>query len=184
MRNLARGILVIVAVFVLLLTGTLIVRSRSAADVEPIGGTPSSADLRIKEVNLEEVTKGVRWRLRAEQALMFEQEGRTSLRRLTVQVFQKERSWTVVGDEGDIDQKSKNVEVRKNVVITSDDGLRLDTSVIRWDAEGGRLWTDAPVTFQRDGSIVRGSGMEMTTEDETTTVAGRVRAVFAKRSTR
>jgi LPS export ABC transporter protein LptC len=184
MRNLARGILVVVAVFVLLLTGTLIVRSRSAAHVEPIGPSPSGADLRIKEVDLEEVTKGVRWRLRAEQALMFEQEGRTSLRQLTVHVFQKDRSWTVVGDEGDIHKKSKNVEIRNNVVITSDDGLRLDTSVIRWDAEGGRLWTDAPVTVQRNGSIIRGTGMEMITANEATTVQGRVRAVFAKRSTR
>jgi LPS export ABC transporter protein LptC len=183
MPNLARGILVVVVVFVLLLTGTLIFRSRSAI-VEPIGPSPSSADLRIKEVDLEEETKGVRWRLRAEQALMFEQEARTSLRRLVVQVFLKDRSWTLVGDEGDIDQKTKNVEVRKNVVITSDDGLRLDTSVIRWDAERGRLWTDAPVTFQRDGSTVRGTGMEMTTRDEATTVAGRVRAVFAQRSGR
>lgn len=184
MRNLARGILVIVAVFVLLMAGTMIVRSRSAADVDAIGPSPSAADLRIKEVDLEEVTKGVRWRLRAEQALMFEQEGRTSLRRLTVHVLQKGRSWTVVGDEGDIDQRSKNVEIRNNVVITSDDGLRLETSVIRWDANRGRLWTDAPVRFQRDGSIVRGTGMEMTTEDETTTVEGRVHAVFAKRSSR
>jgi LPS export ABC transporter protein LptC len=183
MRYLARGILTVVAVFVLLLTGTLIVRSR-AAKIEPIGPSPSAADLRVKEVDLEEVTKGVRWRLRAEQALMFEQEGRTSLRRLTVRVFQKDRSWTVVGDEGDIDQKSKNVEVRKNVVITSDDGLRLDTSVIRWDAERARLWTDAPVTFHRDGSTVRGTGMEMTTEDEATTVQGRVRAIFANRTDR
>jgi LPS export ABC transporter protein LptC len=126
----------------------------------------------------------VRWRLRAEQALMFEQEGRTSLRRLSVRVYQKDRAWTVVGDEGDIDHRTKNVEVRKNVVITSDDGLRLETSVIRWDAQGGRLWTDAPVTFQRDGSVVHGTAMEMTTEDEATTVEGRVRAVFQKRSGR
>ncbi|HEX3177465.1 MAG TPA: LPS export ABC transporter periplasmic protein LptC [Methylomirabilota bacterium] len=183
MHKLARGILVVVAAFVLLLTGTLVIRSRSAS-IESLGPSPSAADLRIKEVDLEEVTKGVRWRLRAEQALMFEQEGRTSLRRLTVRVFEKDRSWTVVGDEGDIDQKSKNVEVRKNVVITSDDGLRLDTSVIRWDAERARLWTDAPVVFEREGSIVKGTGMEMTTQDETTTVEGRVHAIFSKRSTR
>jgi LPS export ABC transporter protein LptC len=184
MRNLARGILVIVGVFVLLLTATLIVRSRSAAQVEATGPSPSAADLTVKEVDLEEVTKGVRWRLRAEQAMIFEQEGRTSLRHLVVHVYQKDRSWTVVGDEGDIYQKSKNVEVRKNVVITSDTGLRLQTRVIRWDAARGRLWTDAPVTFERDGSVIRGTGMEMITADETTTVQGPVRAVFAERSDR
>jgi len=81
------------------------------------GAAPSSADLRIKDVDLEEVTNGVRWRLRAEQALMYDQEGRTNLRNLTVRVFQKDRSWMILGDEGDLDQKTKNVEVRKNVVM-------------------------------------------------------------------
>src|SRR5439155_880018 len=79
------------------------------------------------------------WRLRAEQALMYDQEGRTNLRNLTVRVFQKDRSWTILGDEGDLDQKTKNVEVRKNVVITSRDGLRMDTNVIHWDADAQRL---------------------------------------------
>ena len=150
MPNLARAILVIVAVFVVAVSITLVVRSRTAR-VESLGPAPSSADLRIKDVDLEEVTNGVRWRLRAEQALMYDQEGRTNLRNLTVRVFQKDRSWTILGDEGDLDQKTKNVEIRKNVVITSSDGLRMDTSVIHWDADAQRLWTDEPVTLSRDG---------------------------------
>src|SRR5947207_3470917 len=183
MPNLARAILVIVAVFVVAVTATLVIRSRTAR-VEPIGPALSTADLRIKEVDLEEVTKGVRWRLRAEQALMYEQEGRTNLRNLTVRVFQKDRSWTILGDEGDLDQKSKNVEVRKNVVITSSDGLRMDTNVIRWDADAQRLWTDEPVTLSRDGSVIQGTAFELTTDDEMATVAGRVRATFASSSER
>jgi LPS export ABC transporter protein LptC len=126
------------------------------------------------------VTKGIRWRLRAEQALMYEQEGRTTLRNLSVRVFQKDRSWTILGEEGDLDQKSRNVEIRKNVVITSSDGLRMDTSVIRWDAEAQRLWTSEPVTLSRDGSVIRGTAFQMNTEDETATVSGRVRATFAR----
>src|SRR5207249_10685774 len=114
MPSLARAILVVVAVFVVAVGTTLVVRSRTAR-VEPSGPPPTSAELRIKEVDLEEVTKGVRWQLRAEQALVYEQEGRTNLRNLTVRVFHKDRSWTILGEEGDIDQKSKNVEARKNV---------------------------------------------------------------------
>lgn len=183
MRRLASLILVVVTVFVLAVTGTLVMRSRSAS-VEPVGPPPSGADLRIKEVDLEETTKGVRWRLRAEQALMYEQEGRTILRNLSVRVFQKDRSWTILGEEGELDQRSKNVAVRRNVVITSSDGMRLDTSVIHWDADGQRLWTDEPVTLSRDGSVVQGSGLHMTAEDETTTITGRVRATFVPRGDR
>jgi LPS export ABC transporter protein LptC len=179
MPNLARAILVVVAVFVLAVGATLVVRARTAR-VEAPGPATSTADLRVKDVDLEEVTKGVRWRLRAEQALMYEQQGRTNLKNLTVRVFQKDRSWTILGEEGDLDQKSKNVEVRKNVVITSSDGLRMDTNVIRWDADAQRLWTDEPVTLSRDGSVIQGTAFDMTTDDENATVAGRVRATFAR----
>src|SRR5437763_2750908 len=179
MPNLARAILVIVAVFVVAVGITLVVRKRTAG-VESLGPALSSADLRVKAVDLEEGTNGVRWRLRAEQALMYDQEGRTNLRNLTVRVFQKDRSWTILGDEGDLDQKTKNVEVRKNVVITSSDGLRMDTNVIHWDADAQRLWTDEPVTLSRDGSVIQGTAFDMTTDDENATVAGRVRATFTR----
>src|SRR5213082_3220614 len=97
MPNLARAILVIVAVFVVAVGITLVVRKRTAR-VEAPGPALSSADLRIKDVDLEEVTNGVRWRLRAEQALMYDQEGRTNLRNLTVRVFQRfvRPSWSYI----------------------------------------------------------------------------------------
>ena len=181
MPSLARIILGIVAVFVVAVGTTLVVRTRGAR-VESQEPVAAAADLRVKEVDLEEVTKGVRWRLRAEQALMYQQEGRTNLRNLTVRVYQKDRSWTILGEEGDLDQRSKNVEIRKNVVITSSDGLRMDTSLIRWDADAQRLWTDEPVTLSRDGSVIQGTAFDMTTDDEAATIAGRVRATFSRSS--
>ena len=87
----------------------------------------------------------MRWRLKAEQALMYDKEGVTQLRKLVANVYQRERAWTIMGEEGELDRSTNNVEVRRNVVVTSDDGLRLETSVLRWDADERRLWTDAPV---------------------------------------
>jgi LPS export ABC transporter protein LptC len=72
--------------------------------------------------------------------------------------------------------------VRRNVVVTSTDGLRLETSVLRWEGAKQRLWTDAPVVISREGSVIRGSGLEVLMNEEQTTVAGRVRAVFASPS--
>jgi LPS export ABC transporter protein LptC len=177
MNNLSRAILAAVAVFVLLLAGTLFARSRTAVEELP-HPAPTRADLSIKEVDLEEEGKGVRWRLRADLAQIFEREGRTTLRNLAVTLEEPDRTWTVVGDEGELLSQSKNVEIRRNVVVTSSDGLRLDTSVLRWDAAQQRLWTDAPVTLSRGASVVRGSGLEVKIDDEATTVSGRVRATF------
>lgn len=184
MRRLAGAILVVVGVFVLLVAATLIARSRTAR-MESAAPAPSAADLNIKQVQLdEEESGGVRWRLRAEQALIFEEEGRTTLRRIAVDVHEPGRSWTIAGDEGDLFKKTRNVEVRRNVVLTSSDGLRLETSVLRWQGEQKRLWTDAPVTLSRDGSLIRGTGLDVRMGQDTTTVAGRVHASFRKGPTR
>ena len=178
MHTLARVILAVVAVFVVFVTATLVMRSRSAP-VEPLAGpAPSTADRQIKQLDLEEEAHGIRWRLKADQALMYDQAGLTQLRKLTANIFQKERTWMIVGEEGDLDRTSNNVEVRKNVIVTSDDGVRLETSVLRWDAQEKRLWTDAPVRLSRDGSTVSGSGLSVLMADESTTVMGRVRATF------
>ena len=175
----AGAILAVVAVFVLLVAGTLIARSRTAP-VESTGPTASSADLRIKEAQIEEESGGVRWQLKAEQALIFDQEGRTALRNISVNVFERDRSWTIVGEEGDLFQATKNIEIRNNVVLTSSDGLRLETSVLRWQGAEKRLWTDVPVRLSRGGAVADGTALDVRMGDETTTLTGRVHTTFSK----
>ena len=177
MHTLARVILAVVAVFVVVVTATLVIKSRTAR-VEPLGPSPTNADLQIKEVDLEEEGQGVRWRLKADQALMYNAAGITKLQKVNASVYQRDRTWTIVGDEGELDRKTNNVEVRQNVVVTSDDGQRLETSVLRWDAERKRLWTDAPVTLSKSGSVVRGTALDVLMAEEATTVGGRVHATF------
>jgi LPS export ABC transporter protein LptC len=178
-RRIARAILAVVVLFIVVVAVTLTVRSR-ATRLEPAGPATVSADLRIKEVELEEESGGVRWRLKAEQALVFDEEGRTALKRISVNVFERDRTWTIVGDEGDLFQRTSNVEIRRNVVLTSSDGLRLETTVLRWQGAEKRLWTDAPVRMSRDGAVADGTALDVRMADETTTMAGRVHAVFAK----
>ncbi len=178
-RRAAGAILAVVALFIVAVTGTLVARSR-AARVEPAGPAASSADLRIRQAELEEESGGVRWRLTAEQALVFEEEGRTALRRLSVTMVEADRTWTVVGDEGDLFRATSNVEVRRNVVLTSSDGLRLETSVLRWQGAEHRLWTDAPVRLSREGAVIDGTALDVRMGDATTTVTGRVHASFAR----
>jgi LPS export ABC transporter protein LptC len=176
-HRLASGILGVVAVFVLLVTGTLIARSRTAP-AESAGPAVSSADFRIKEAQIEEDTGGVRWKLTAEQVLVFDAEGRTALRKILVKVFERDRTWTISGDEGDLFQATRNLEIRNNVVIASNDGLRLETSVLRWQAAEKRLWTDAPVRLAHDGATAEGTALDVRTADGSMTLAGRVHTTF------
>src|SRR5207245_8972855 len=149
MQRLATRILFVVAGFVLVVAVLLVTKSRSVR-TEASGPKPEAADLSIKEVELqEESAGGGRWRLLADQAQVFDQEGRTALRKVTVYVKDKETNWTIVGDEGDLFKESKNLDVRRNVVLTSDDGLRLETTVLRWLGPERLLWPGAPMTRAR-----------------------------------
>jgi len=178
-RFVAAAILGMVVVFVLAVAGTLIAKSR-VPPAETTGSVASGADLRIKEAQIEEVTAGVRWRLKAEQALIFDTEGRTALRTIAVDVFERERSWTIVGEEGDLFQATKNLEIRKNVVLTSSDGVRLETNVLRWQGAEKRLWTDEPVRISRGGAVTDGSSLDVRMGEEYTILGGRVHAVFTE----
>jgi len=178
-QRLAAAILGMVALFVLLVAGTLIAKSRTAP-LESAGPVTSTADLRIKEAQIEEESGGVRWRLKAEQALIFDAEGRTALRKISVDVFERDRSWTIVGEEGDLFQATRNLEIRNNVVLTSSDGVRLETSVLRWQDAEKRLWTDAPVRLSRGSAVADGTALDVRMADESTTLAGRVHTTFTE----
>src|SRR2546426_10892880 len=96
MHTLARVILAVVAVFVVVVTATLVVRSRSAPAGPMEGPAPTTADLQIKQVDLEEDAQGVRWRLKAHQAPIYDQAGLTHLRKLDAHIYQPERASTDV----------------------------------------------------------------------------------------
>jgi LPS export ABC transporter protein LptC len=178
MHRLAQRILIVVGLFVVVVAVMLIARSR-AVRVESLGPHPSSADLAIKEVRLEEEeSTGVSWQLVADQALIYDAEGRTALRKPHIRVHERDRSWTIVGEEGDLYQDSKDIEIRGNVVLSADDGLRIETTVLRWQAHDKRVWTDVPVRIFRDGTVIDGTGLDVQMEEETTTIDGRVHATF------
>lgn len=178
MDRLARRILAIVILFVLVVAGVLVARTQAVRQ-EPVGPQPSDADLSIKEVDLQEqYAGGTSWQLTADQGAVFDRDRRTTLRNIRVRVQDRERMWTIVGEEGDYFQDTRDVELRRNVVLTSDDGVRLETTVLRWKGSERRLWTDAPVRLYQDGALVEGRGLDVRMADEAMAVEGRVRATF------
>ncbi len=183
MDRLARRILMVVALFVLLVAGVLVAKSRTAR-TESVGPSLTNADLAVKELHLEEESGGVRWQLQADQAAVFEGQKRTALKKVRVHVIDRDRDWTIVGEEGDLFQDRNDLEVRRNVVMTAEDGLRLETTVLRWQSAQKRMWTDAPVKIFREGTVIDGSGLDVQMAQEATTVKGRVQAVFNRGSAR
>lgn len=179
MDRLAAGIALGVILFVTVVVGVLIVKGhRTPAPREE--AMSSQADQTLKEVHLQEDSKsgGYRWSLDAERAESLPDSGKTSLWKVTIGVQEPDRTWTVTSDEGDLLKDTKDVELRGNVVLVSNEGLRVETTVLRWNNAEGRAWTDQPVTIYKGGGMVTGFGLEVRPSEQISVVRGRVKATF------
>lgn len=178
----ARAIFIAIGLFVVVVAGLLLAKGRGSRP-EPVGLPTTKADYRVKEIHLREESRGgLRWQLDADQAETFEQQGRTILKKVRIAIEEPGRTWTVTGNEGEMVQESKDVELRGSVVIVSSDGLRLETTRLYWVGSDQRAWTDEPVTVYRAGAVVKGQGLEARVEEQTTKIKGRVHAVFTPKA--
>jgi LPS export ABC transporter protein LptC len=179
MDRAAAGITLAVILFVTVVIGVLIVKGhQSSAPREEIVST--QADQEIREIHIQEDAKGggYRWRLDAERAETFPGTGKTLLRKVTIAVEEPGRKWKVTSDEGDLIQDTRDVELRGNVVLVSSEGLRVETTVLKWMNADGKVWTEQPVTIYRSGGVVKGTGLDAMPSQETAIVRGRVQATF------
>ena len=177
-QRISRIIFVCITLFVVVVVGVLMVRGRGA-QVDSGEPVTTKADYRIKEVSLQEEMKdGVSWQLQADQAETFEQADKTVLRKVRIQIQEPERSWSVTGDEGEMIQATKDVVLKGNVVLVSSEGMRLETTRLRWDADTRRAWTDDPVTVYQKGTMVQGKGLDARVGDRHTRIKGRIQATF------
>jgi LPS export ABC transporter protein LptC len=179
MERAAAGITLAVILFVTVVIGVLIVKGhQSSAPREEIVST--QADQEIREIHIQEDAKGggYRWRLDAERAETFPGTGKTLLRKVTIGVEEPGRKWKITSDEGDLIQDTRDVELRGNVVLVSSEGLRVETTVLKWMNADGKVWTEQPVTIYRSGGVVKGTGLDAMPSQEIAIVRGRVQATF------
>lgn len=179
MDRLAAGIALGVILFVTVVVGVLIVKGHRAPPPRE-EAMSSEADHALKEVHLQEDAKsgGYRWSLDAERAESLPESGKTFLWKVTIGVQKSDRSWKVTSDEGDLVKDTRDVELRGNVVLVTSEGLRVETTVLRWNNAEGRAWTDQPVTVYKGEGVVTGFGLEARPSEEITFVRGRVKATF------
>lgn len=86
----------------------------------------------------------------------------TKAKGLYVDFYDKEGNHTsvLVADSGDIREKKQVLEVKGEVVVTTDKGVKLETTSLRWDPNLSKIITDDFVKITRGQDVVTGQGME------------------------
>lgn len=149
----------------------------------PVQQPPQQAEYQIKEIHINETLEGnLRWTLNADQAEVYDQKGITLMHKVTIQVFSKDGDWTVTSDEGTLDNERRDVSLKGNVIIRSNDGLEMRAPTLAWDNEKRTMSTKDPVTITREGTTITGKGLDVQMQDETAAIQENVRVVITDRT--
>jgi LPS export ABC transporter protein LptC len=66
----------------------------------------------------------------------------------------------LVADSGLIQEKRQNLEALGSVVVTTQEGIKLETQSLRWDPQKRRIVTDDFVKITKKKDVVTGEGLE------------------------
>jgi len=128
-------------------------------DFQPDENAP---DQQIGSFILRQTSDGkLIWELTAELAKVWDAEHLTIANNPVVDFYQAELHTAVLtAVEGTVNMLSNDMEARGDVVVTSDEGAILRTEILSWDARNEKLFTDQPVSFEKNGTIIEGEGFE------------------------
>ncbi len=126
---------------------------------------PNTVKQKMEGVHLVESQKGSRdWELYAENAIGTEDQGSWDLKKVKVHYYNKEKiDFTVIGETGSIEGKTKNMKISGNVVTTSANGYVFQTETVLYESLARRI--SSPGRIQMTGpKDSEGSGLRVTGE--------------------
>lgn len=101
------------------------------------------------------------WTLRAEKAVVYQDEDLIRIYGVTLDFYQKGgvHYSTLTSDEGVVHTSTNDMEAFGNVVVVSEGG-RLETPRLRWVAERGKIVTEDRVRIIKGETVITGKGLE------------------------
>jgi LPS export ABC transporter protein LptC len=157
------------------------VRSREPAP-PPKASLPQGVDVSLEQLQFSEVRDGVtRWELVAERADNDRQKEITFLSRpvMTVPPSRGNGPLTLKADKAEYDNRSRDVRLMGNVVVTGDKGAVLRTGRAEYLSSLDKIRTTDRVHVQQPGLTVSGTGMELSTETRNVRLLSAVEAVVS-----
>ncbi len=117
----------------------------------------------VRHFSLEESDTGTpEWILTSEYAAIFDRRGVIVARGVAVDFFDSKgaKYSHLTAKEGEIKRPTNDMEARGNVVVTTTDGVRIQTESLRFLNRERLIVSDAYVKLERNGDVVTGIGFE------------------------
>ena len=113
----------------------------------------------------------------AKHLAVYEKLDLKKARGVRVDFYDQEGNHTsvLVADSGLIQEKRQNLEALGNVVVTTEEGIKLETSSLRWDPQKRKIVTDDFVKITKKKDVITGYGLEADEELEHLVIKKRVK---------
>lgn len=117
-------------------------------------------DFTLTETDGEKIA----WRLKAVRADIYDYANEARVFDVQVDFYEDGvYSSTLTSREGTVDMLRHDMQARGDVVLVSrKDGAVLKTEELNWNADAGRIYSDAYCTLERGRSVIRGQGFNAT----------------------
>jgi LPS export ABC transporter protein LptC len=169
---------------------TLIFNFLTVEDVVPTPEIPeksNEADIQLQKIHYTSTNdKGVKeWELKALSANYFQDKDLIEFEDVKVIYYsEKGKVFTLRGDNGLLNIKTKDIQLSGNVIGTSNDGYRFRTESLVYKADKHQAKTDDKVFLEGPYFDLEGWGMIMDVEKEKVSLLNDVRAKEKKWSSR
>jgi LPS export ABC transporter protein LptC len=119
------------------------------------------SDNRLEKIRFVEDKHGQKtWELEATSVQQYQGEEMLVLQDVKVTFYSKDgKVYTLSGKNGRVEQKTRNMQIKGDVVLTSSDGYSLKTQSLDYRHEERKASTSDPVEIEGEKIRVTGNGM-------------------------
>ncbi|UCE63311.1 MAG: LPS export ABC transporter periplasmic protein LptC [Nitrospirota bacterium] len=139
------------------------------------------ADAWIQGFTYRQTQAGVaKWEVLAKRARVIQAEHRAQLEDVTVHLFEKEaKQMTVEADQGTINTKTKNIELKNQkdfLSVRLNNGYTIYSKQLKWKESSRQVQSQTPVVIKGKGLTVTGIGLIGNVDEQEFQILSNVRA--------
>ena len=146
-----------------LLLGLVLAGCGERRELAPAGKSGVLPDEEVQDFALTETNSGtVEWKLYAQKAEMYDVKNTITATGVRVNFFDDKgkQSSQLTSREGEINQVTRDMTARGNVVILNSDGTRMSTQSLTFLNREQKIVSDELVRVEQKGNVLQGVGFE------------------------
>ncbi len=170
--------LIATVILVILIVIAAVIKNDVSKPKNLLKALQEGVDLKFKGFNFTEVNEAnAKWEVKAETATYSKKQDIAVLEKIHIKLTTSDgKVFLMSADKGQMFTKEKNIEIKGNVVITSDNNDRFTTDHLSYNDAEKKFYTDAPVTMENKRMKLTGTGLTLYINDGNLSIPSMVKA--------